>query len=263
MGRRNVLTDRECGSGWPWTGRSTLGRHAQRAAWGAVAAGGVAHAGPALSAAAPLRRLLMPGLCGVGRPDGFGLTFDDGPDPRGTPAVLDQLDRLGWRATFFVLGSQVALHPDILRETVAAGHEIAVHGYSHGNHLRRGPVEIAEDLHRSVELISDTAGERPRWFRPPYGVFSAGTVHACRQQRLRPMLWSTWGRDWTRTTPERITARVAAHLRPGGTVLLHDSDCTSTPDSWRATAKSLPLLAEAAARLDLTARPLREHLAVQ
>src|SRR4051812_49678021 len=98
----------------------------------------VVHALPAVTARGPVRRL-TPGLAGEGRHGGIALTFDDGPDPHGTPAVLEVLADLGWRATFFMLGSQVRRHPGIARMVADAGHEVAVHGTLHRNHLIRTP----------------------------------------------------------------------------------------------------------------------------
>lgn len=217
------------------------------------------HGAPALTARGHLRRVL-PGLAGVGRPGGVALTFDDGPDPRGTPAVLDALAGLGWRATFFVLGEQARRHPGVLRRVVAAGHEIALHGHRHANHLRRSPAWVRRDLTRAYGTVEELTGVKPRWFRPPYGVLTGGTLAATRGLGLTPVLWTAWGRDWCRTSPERVARTVLADLREGGTVLLHDSDLTSTPDSWRATAASLPLLAAGLGPRGWAVRPLGEHL---
>jgi peptidoglycan/xylan/chitin deacetylase (PgdA/CDA1 family) len=188
------------------------------------------------------------------------LTFDDGPDPEGTPAVLAGLAALGWTATFFLLGSQTRRHPEIARELVRAGHEIALHGDEHRNHLLRDPRWIGRDLARATATVTEVTGVRPRWFRPPYGVLSGGSLRATARLGLTPVLWTAWGKDWLPSTPERVVDHLRRDLRPGGTLLLHDSDCTSTPGSWRATAAALPLLAEELDRRALTARPLRDHL---
>jgi peptidoglycan/xylan/chitin deacetylase (PgdA/CDA1 family) len=92
-------------------------------------------------------------------------------------------------------------------------------------------------------------------------VVTTGTLRAARQTGLQPVLWTSWGKDWqAASTPERVVRTLSRTLEPGATLLLHDSDCTSTPGSWRATAASLPLLAEELARRRLSVRPLREHL---
>ena len=226
-----------------------------------VAAAGVAlHAGPALVARGILRRGR---LAGCGRAGGVALTFDDGPDPRGTPAVLAGLADLGWTATFFLLGSQVQRHPDVARAVLEHGHDIGVHGNEHRNHLTRSPAWVRRDLEQAVDVISSATGRRPRWFRPPYGVLTYGSLRAARRLGLDPVLWTAWGRDWEATTADRVVETLRPGLRSGGTLLLHDSDCTATPGSWRATAGALPLLADELGRRHLTVRPLGEHLAAR
>lgn len=221
----------------------------------------VAHAGPTITGWDRLRTVVWPRLAGVGRRDGVSVTFDDGPDPLGTPAVLEHLDAFGWKATFFLLGSQVRRFPEHARALVAAGHEIAVHGDIHRSHLFRTPVDVVADVRRGLDTIGEVTGVRPRYFRPPYGVVTSGTLAAVRTTGLQPVLWTAWGKDWQRSaTPERVVRKLERTLGPGGTLLLHDSDCTSTPGSWRTTAASLPLLAEELDRRGLAVRPLGEHL---
>jgi peptidoglycan/xylan/chitin deacetylase (PgdA/CDA1 family) len=203
---------------------------------------------------------LRPRIGGPGLPGGVALTFDDGPHPEGTPAVLDQLAALGWTATFFFLGSQVRRHPDVAAAVVAAGHEVGVHGDEHRNHLWRTGAWVGADLDRALVAIEGVTGVRPRWFRPPYGVLSAGSFRTARRLGLTPVLWTAWGRDWEATTPQRIVGHLREGLRPGATLLLHDSDGTSTPGAWRATAASLPLLAAELRHRGLAVRPLRDHL---
>jgi peptidoglycan/xylan/chitin deacetylase (PgdA/CDA1 family) len=227
----------------------------------AVAAGAaVAHAAPAMTTWLELRCLLTPALAGVGAPGHVALTFDDGPDPQSTPAILDGLDRLGWRATFFVLGSMVRSSPTMAAEVVARGHELGVHGDGHVSHLRRSPAAIHRDVARGRDAIVEATGRRPSWFRPPYGTLSGGSLVAARLLGLRTVLWTTWGRDWREeATAESITTDVTGGLRPGATVLLHDSDCTSAPGSWRATLDALPRLGEVFADRGLCVGPLSEH----
>jgi len=226
---------------------------------GAVVAAG--HAAPALSALGGVRRVFLPRLAGAGRADHVALTFDDGPDPASTPAFLAALDRLGWRATFFMLGAMVDRDPGLAREVADAGHEIALHGYEHVSHLRRPPGRVDGDLRRGVDAVAAATGQRPVWFRPPYGYLSSGSCLAARRLGLRTVLWTAWGRDWTATaTPAGVASTVARGLRPGGTVLLHDSDCTSAPGAWRAALGALPRLAELfAAHGGLAVGTLADH----
>ena len=226
-----------------------------------LAGAAVAHALPAVTARGPARRL-TPRLAGEGRPGGVALTFDDGPDPAGTPAVLATLADLGWHATFFLLASQVRRFPELARLVVDSGHEVAVHGTIHRNHLIRTPLGIRRDLSIAAREITEVTGVRPRWFRPPYGVLSAGTLWAARDLGLTPVLWTAWGKDWRAGPPGTVVADVMRTLRDGGTVLLHDSDCTSKAGSWRSTVAAIPLLAARLRDMDLEVRSLGEHLGV-
>jgi peptidoglycan/xylan/chitin deacetylase (PgdA/CDA1 family) len=182
------------------------------------------------------------------------LTFDDGPHPQGTPAILDALDRHGATATFFLVGEQVVQRPALAREIVAAGHEVAVHGFRHTLLLRRRVAAVADDLDRAADAIGTATGLWPVLYRPPYGILSAGALRHVRERGWRPLLWSTWGRDWERrATAESIARRATRGLRPGDVVLLHDSDAYSSADSWRRTAAALPSVLEAVATLGMPA----------
>ena len=182
------------------------------------------------------------------------ITFDDGPHPQGTPAVLEELARRGATATFFLVGEQVVQRPSLAREIVAAGHEVAVHGFRHTLLLRRRVVAVADDLDRAVDAIGEATGVRPTLYRPPYGILSSGALGHVRERGWRPLLWSTWGRDWERrATPQSIARRATRGLRQGDVVLLHDSDAYSSADSWRRTAAALPSVLEAVATLGIPA----------
>lgn len=227
---------------------------------GLVGATVFVHTLPGVVAWRSARSLILPRLAGVGRPDHVALTFDDGPDPVSTPPILDELDRLGWSATFFCLGSQVRRSPGLARELVERGHEVAVHGDNHTSHLIRPAPWTISDLRRAVDTIERVTGVRPEWFRPPYGGVSVSSVLAGRSLGLQMVLWTTWGVDWREdSTGFSVSRRVARTFRPGATVLLHDSDITSAPGSWRSTLDSLPLLAEQWSAAGLSVGPLSEH----
>jgi peptidoglycan-N-acetylglucosamine deacetylase len=227
----------------------------------ALALAGLAllHVGPAATWLPAVRRLL-PGLAGVGTADHVALTFDDGPDPRSTPRFLDELERLGCRGTFFVLGEMLERHPELGLRIVARGHEIAVHGWGHGNALVTRPGRMAAEMNRATELVTAVTGVNPDWYRPPYGVLSAETLIAARGLGLRPVLWTAWGRDWTRSaSPASVLDTMVPGLRGGATLLLHDSDCTSAPGSWRSGLGALPELVDRCRSAGLRIGPLRDH----
>jgi peptidoglycan/xylan/chitin deacetylase (PgdA/CDA1 family) len=183
-------------------------------------------------------------------PRGVALTFDDGPHPQGTPAVLEVLRRAGATATFFLVGEQVERRPALAAEIAAAGHEVALHGYRHRLHLMRSPRALADDLDRGIAAVEDAIGLPTTWYRPPYGVFSPASLALVRRRGRRPILWSRWGRDWpAAATPEAIAGRVTADLRAGDVVLLHDADHYSSVGSWSRTAAALPAILESVAEL--------------
>ena len=185
-------------------------------------------------------------------PTGVALTFDDGPHPEGTPAVLAALAREQAVATFFLVGEQVERYPDLVAEIAAAGHVCAVHGYRHRNQMRLTPRAFAADLERAVALIAETCGRTPALYRPPYGVFTLTGLAAVRQATLQPLLWSKWGRDWRgRTTPAAIVALATERLGAGDVVLLHDADWYSHAGSHRRTAAALPAILTELRRLGL------------
>jgi len=207
----------------------------------AVAAGGAiaAHWSPAVAVVLPSAAAVFGIPTTVAR-GGVLLTFDDGPHPDGTPAVLTELDRVGASAVFFVSGEQVGRFPELVREIAAAGHELGLHGYRHQTRRQWSRGLLAADTRRALEAVSAAAGVEPRLYRPPHGVFSLAGVRLIRELGLEPLLWSKWGRDWERrATAETITARATANLSTGDVVLLHDADHYNAPGSWRATAAAV------------------------
>jgi peptidoglycan/xylan/chitin deacetylase (PgdA/CDA1 family) len=188
---------------------------------------------------------------------GVALTFDDGPHPEGTPAILELLARHGATATFFVVGEQVRRRPALLARIHGQGHQVALHGDRHRLQLRLGRDAVLDDLRRGTAAIEDALGAGPAWHRPPYGVYSSPGIAAIRAAGLKPLLWSRWGKDWRRlTTPPRIAARITDGLLPGDVILLHDADFYSARGSHLRTAKAVEIvLAELSRRKLCTVLP--------
>jgi peptidoglycan/xylan/chitin deacetylase (PgdA/CDA1 family) len=194
----------------------------------------------------------LPGLERVDR--GVALTFDDGPDPDATPAVLDALDEARIRATFFLVGEQVEAHPKLAREIVARHHEVQAHCFDHTRHERLE--DPAEDLWKTIEAIFKATGVSPTHQRPPYGRFSAVSHAACVRAGLEPVYWSAWGEDWEDIAPDRIADVVVRDLSDGLVILLHDSARYAHRASARATAAAIPLIAAALADASLPTRTI-------
>lgn len=235
----------------------------------AATATGAALAATATVAAAawslPALAPLVPSLCrslGIprrlpaddgGGPERVALTFDDGPHPRGTPAVLEALAAAGAHATFFLVGEQVRREPALAREIAAAGHGIALHGDRHRVQLRVPPRALADDLDRGHATIAEATGVAPHVYRPALGIFSPAGLALVRRRGWRPLLWSRWGHDWRlHRTPGQIAAELTERLAPGDVLLLHDADHYSQPGSWQRTAAALPAVLAEIERRGLT-----------
>jgi peptidoglycan/xylan/chitin deacetylase (PgdA/CDA1 family) len=215
---------------------------------------------PSVGCLTPLRRRLLPRLAGVSHRHHIALTFDDGPDRRSTPLFLDLLADRGITATFFLLAAHARSEPSLVREMAAAGHELALHGWEHDCLALRAPGSLARDLLRGREAIEDIGGREVTWYRPPYGVMTGEGLYAARKVRLQTVLWSSWGVDWSRSaTAATIVANVSRSVAPGGTVLLHDTDRTAAPGSWRRTLEATGQLLDRWSHADVLVGPLREH----
>jgi len=202
------------------------------------------------------------GLCHWRSPEPIpkvALTFDDGPSEDSTPRILDRLDQLGLRATFFCLGHLVDASPELVREIERRGHAVGTHGYHHERHLLHSPRWIAEDLAAADEAMAK-AGTLVRWFRPPYGIVTGTTLMAAARLGLGIVLWSAWGKEWADPDPGAVAERVCRKLDPGAIVLLHDADSTSPPGTWKATFEALGPIAETANRRGLQPVTMNELL---
>ena len=216
----------------------------------------VAHAGPALAPVVPAIGNALPVVLRQDGEEGVALTFDDGPHPQGTPAILETLREAGAVATFFLAGEQVERRPALVAEIVAAGHRAELHCHRHRNQLRLSSRGLLDDAERARAAIEEAGGQAIADYRPPYGIFSAAGLRAVRRRGWRPVLWSRWGRDWDRrATPGSIARRAGAGARAGDVLLLHDADYYSAPGSWVRTAAALPIILE-----ELEARGLKSML---
>jgi len=177
-----------------------------------------------LSGEVASRRILAPPRKGhLIAPHAIGLTFDDGPDPAWTPAVLRLLARAHVHATFCVVGRHVAKYPQLTRAIVAGGHTLCNHTWSHDEHLVQRPADvIRRELAMTQAAVQDATGVTPWLFRAPGGIWSARVIREARLQGMRPLMWQVDPRDWTRPGWTAIVVKVVATLRPGAIVLLHD-----------------------------------------
>jgi len=159
--------------------------------------------------------------------DGLLLTFDDGPDPDVTPAVLDLLAKYNAKAVFFVVGNRIPRAPQMLPRILDEGHLIGNHTFRHP--LDRTPsfIDYYRDVNECQTTIASLAGKRPTLFRPPLGSLTIGSLLAPRLARLKTVLWSLDVDDWKLRCDEdavRAGNRLAELAAPGDIVLLHDDN---------------------------------------
>ena len=164
------------------------------------------------------------------------LSFDDGPDLRGTPLILDELDRRGLKAIFFVTGWRLkgqrpedVARRDLVRKIAAHGHLVANHTMSHHD-LCQNPTEQASEIDANTELIAETTGVRPLLFRSPYGAFCHSLEAALAARELPDIGWNLDPQDWKSDNEDAVFAYLAnklAHLKGRGILLLHDTHLAS------------------------------------
>lgn len=171
------------------------------------------------------RERAVQGLAGAQRrvPWGVGLTFDDGPSPEYTPALLDLLRDLDVRATFFVLGDHVRSHPDLVRRMRAEGHGVGSHSRSHPRFAAMDRAGIAQEIEAGIVDLQLALGGRSRLFRPPHGHIDRRVALAMRRERLDSWLWTVDAED---DVPGRTADDVVdrcRNIRERDVVLLHDA----------------------------------------
>lgn len=169
------------------------------------------------------------------------LTFDDGPDPRYTPAILDLLDRYGAKATFFWIGQTIRRHPDLVRDAVRRGHRVANHTYGHTSIATGNAGDIAAGRAAVNEIAGDGA---TRCLRPPYGKVTTRTHTMAASMGEVVTMWTTDTRDWTKPGVDKIVANGLEGLRSGSVILMHDGGGERT----QTIAALSRLLAEYSAR---------------
>lgn len=151
------------------------------------------------------------------------LTFDDGPDPEFTPAVLDLLAKHHIQASFFVLGEACVAHPALVRRIADAGHDIGIHSYSHAHPWRLSQADVREEIRRCYHTLADTTGNATQLFRPAYGRIRPAALAQAKALGLHTVLWNRSVVDWGRWgTVEAIQRRLTA-TKPGDIVLMHDA----------------------------------------
>jgi peptidoglycan/xylan/chitin deacetylase (PgdA/CDA1 family) len=170
------------------------------------------------------------------------LTFDDGPNPRATPAVLAVLRREKVRATFFVLGRHAEQWPHLVRRMADEGHQIGNHGYHHRKLHRRTPRYVRDDLVRGTEQIVRASGADVGHFRAPHGFRSPWVSPIAASLGQRTVGWSLGVWDSARPGASEIARRALVGTAPGSILLLHDGDGYDPDGDRMQTAEALPAI---------------------
>lgn len=177
------------------------------------------------------------------------LTFDDGPDPATTPAVLNALREAGAKATFFVLAARAEAHPELVARMLAEGHQVGAHAAKHIHAWLRSPWGAYRDPIRAVQRVNAVVqrldGPPVTLHRPPHGAYTLATVLGQRKAGVRGAHWSIEAGDWNpKLSAEQVRARLERLLVAGAVVVLHDAGVGA-----RTTVPLLPqLLADLGAR---------------
>ncbi|HYX44572.1 MAG TPA: polysaccharide deacetylase family protein [Acidimicrobiales bacterium] len=167
------------------------------------------------------------------------LSFDDGPDSRWTPQVLDVLARYRAHATFFAVGRNAIAHPDLVRAELAAGNEVGDHTFDHADLSQLTPRAMGAEIDRGAQALEAVGAPAPRLFRPPYGHANPVVYRAAATRSYRTVLWSVSLEHFVDHAPVPMGVNeLVARVRPGAVILAHDG---GVPDRSR-TMKALPLL---------------------
>lgn len=174
-----------------------------------------------------LHRLLFPSLLWRMPGRKVFLTFDDGPHPSATPAVLDALQRHGVRGTFFLTGRNIPGNEELVRRIVREGHAIGIHAFNHSRLLAFSRARTREEILRTAELIRGITGTAPRTFRPPFGFFSWNTIAAAKELGMLLVMWSCLTGDFRNRDPRVSAAAALSRLGRGSILVFHDNDLTA------------------------------------
>ncbi|XID95759.1 polysaccharide deacetylase family protein [Paenibacillaceae bacterium WGS1546] len=166
------------------------------------------------------------------------LTFDDVPDPRFTPQVLDVLKEKGVKATFFVVGSRAKKHPELVSRMRREGHNVGNHSYNHPDFSKLSLREVREQIRRAEAVISGILGFKPRLVRPPYGEVVPEQLEWAREQGYTMVNWDVDSADWRQLSAEAVFRNVTRSVRPGSVVLMHAGG--GTGQNLAGTVKALP-----------------------
>lgn len=150
------------------------------------------------------------------------LTFDDGPSPHTTPWILEMLEEHSIQASFFLIGQEAEKHPELVQAIYKAGHSIGNHSYSHAFLPGVALKELEREIEQTNSLLESITGERPRIFRPPYGMMDYRASQVLSELEMHPVYWSHVTDDWKNPGANRVARRLLMRMKPGSLIVLHE-----------------------------------------
>lgn len=152
------------------------------------------------------------------------LTFDDGPDVRYTPLLLNLLKYQNIPATFFIVGNHAKAHPELIRRMLSEGHTVGGHTMAHKNALLCTPSDIRRDFQSSIRLHRELTGDALKYFRPPWGISTPFANNYIRKYHIQRVLWDVMAEDWEAgTTSRAVSAKLKERVFNGAVICLHDA----------------------------------------
>lgn len=152
------------------------------------------------------------------------LTFDDGPNPDQTPAIIELLEKYNAKAVFFCIGKNIDRHPGIAKMITEHGHIIGSHSYDHGFWFDiLSTSKVADDLRLAEKAIQNATGKKTIFFRPPYGITNPNIGRALKQFNYRVIGWNLRSLDTMIHDADKLENRVLKRIQPGTIILLHDT----------------------------------------
>ncbi len=235
--------------GWPWALAAVVTNHALLAAAGLW---------PRSDWLGPNVKRLPAASAQRGE---VAITIDDGPDPEVTPAVLDQLDAAGARATFFCIAERALAAPALLREIVRRGHAVQNHSHAHRHHFSLlGPAAMERDVSRAQQALTDLVGRRPHCFRAPAGLRNPLLDPLLHRLDLHLVSWTRRGFDTRQTDASAVLQRLTRGLAGGDILLLHDGHAERAADGRAVVLHVLPALLQICRDAGLTPVTLNDAL---
>lgn len=194
-----------------------------------------------------IARTILPGgfwRKNIGRHDDkstLHLTFDDGPYPETTPALLDLLDEFGVKATFFFIGDHIRQHPDLAVNVLERGHEIGNHSMTHRLLLSLSRAEIAREIDDTNALITSISGLKPRLFRPPYGLLDNRTARMLEDRRMVRVYWGAMASDFRPIGTNKVVERILQQIKNENLIVLHEGDSKIAAQTIASTRRILEI----------------------